>query len=180
MKKSKKIGFQTTQTLLICVILSLVCGGCNAKVPQKTANMYEQIDSVMRAEIGDSLCSIILNAKRIVADRINMIDDSVAVIASKKISSADAAIVKFLFASDENYNDAGKVFGKFSPSMRFKFSKRKQSCYAYFDFNMQLLVIKNANDEEIKRCILSNKDFLKLANLLFPNDEFLTFIFNNK
>lgn len=178
--KRFKIGIQSIQTLLVCVTLTLICDGCDAKVPKKSINMYEAIDSVMKSEIGDSLCSIMLNAKKIEADRINMIDDSVAVLASKKMNITNIAITKFLFASYENYADAGKAFGKFSPSIRIKFSKKKQSCYAYFDFSLQLLVIKNANDKELKRCILTSRDFLKLANLLFPNDEFLTFLLNNK
>ncbi len=178
--KKVKIGIRTLQTLLVCVALSLICDGCDAKAPQKKVCMYETIDSVMRSEIGDSLCSIMLNAKRIEAERINLINDSIVILSSKKMNAANTAITKFLFASYENYSDAGKAFGKFSPSIRLKFSKRRKSCYAYFDFSLQLLVIKNANDEELKRCVLTKKDFLKLANLLFPDDEFLTFILNNK
>ena len=69
MKRFKiKLGIQTLQTLLVCVALSLICAGCNAKVPKKSASMYEMIDSVMRTEIGDSLCSIMLEAKRIDAE----------------------------------------------------------------------------------------------------------------
>lgn len=178
--KRFKIGIQSIQTLLVCVTLTLICDGCDAKEPKKSMNMYEAIDSVMKSEIGDSLCSLMLNAKRIEAERIKMIDDSVAVLASQKMNTTNIAITKFLFASYENYSDAGKVFGKFSPSIRIKFSKRKQSCYAYLDFSLQLLVIKNAHNEELKRCVLTSRDFLKLANLLFPNDDFLTFILNNK
>ena len=178
--KKVKIGIQTLQTLLICVALSLICDGCDAKVLQKKVSMYEAIDSAMRSEIGDSLCSIMLNARRIEVERINLINDSIVVLSSKKMNATNTAITKFLFASYENYSDAGKAFGKFSPNIRLKFSKRRKSCYAYFDFSLQILVIKNANDEELKRCVLANRDFLKLANLLFPADEFLTFILNNK
>ena len=173
-------GIQTVQTLLICLTLSLISEGCSAKVPQKKTNMYESIDSVMRAEIGDSLTSLILDAKNIVAERIKQIGDSVDVIASKRLGSADATVTKFLLASYENYNDACIVFGKISPNLRLKFSKRKSICYVYFDFGMRLLVVKNAENEELKRCVLTNNVFLKFANLLFPNDEFLTFLLNNK
>lgn len=176
----KKVNRQTVQTFLLCAILSLCCVGCSAKGIKKGKSMYASIDSVMREGIGDSLSSIILDANRVIVDRIHLVEDSIIVLKSKKLSSSDATVTKFLFVSYENYSDASKVYGKLSPNIRIKFCRKRQVCYVYMDFSMQILIFKNSDNQEMKRCVLNNKCFLKLANIIFPNDEFLTFILNSK
>lgn len=167
------------ETTFVCLFLTMVCVGCHAANHKKVINMYTSIDSTMRAEIGDSISSIILDANKVIAERINMNGDSITVISTKKLKATEFSVAKFLFAANENYANAATVFSRVSPNIRLIFSKKKATCTVYFDFGQKLMVIKNGEDKEIKRSILKDRQFLKLANILFAKDDYFTFLMNN-
>ena len=176
MKKLKKIGVQTIQTLLMCLILSLVCEGCNAKVFQKKKSMYESIDSVMRAEIGDSLTGIMLGATNIIADRVVASNDSVTVLSSHKLNKEEKTLTKFLLATQEEFGKVGIIFGMPAPSLRLTFIRKKSAVSAEYDFGKHLVILKGADGKEVTRYQTTDNLFLKLAMTFFPNDDFLTLL----
>lgn len=175
----KKLGF-FIETTFVCLIMTMACVGCYAVDHKKVKSMYTSIDSTMRAEIGDSIASIIMDANRVIAERTNISGDSIKVISAKKLKPTEVSVAKFLFAANENYGYTATIFGRLSPNIRLIFIKKKATCTAYFDFGQKLMIIKNGEDKEIKRSILKDRQFLKLANIFFQNDEFLTFLMNNQ
>lgn len=168
------------QTFLLLAILSLICEGCSAQTA-KSSSMFAPIDSVMRVEVGDSISSLILNSKQIIAERILVKNDTLSIKAKKKLKGEEGSIVKFLFVTNEEFRDSAVVFGKFSPSLRltFKMSK-KVYCTAYVDFGLKQIALRDSNGKDIKMFGMKDSRYLKLANVLFPGDEFLTFMLNQK
>ena len=176
----KQLSFKTMQTFHLFAILSLICEGCSAQT-SNSSSMFAPIDSVMRVEVGDSISSLILNSKQIMAERILIKNDSLSVIAKKKLKDEEASIVKFLFATNEEFRDSAVVFGKFSPSIRFTFKKSKKIyCTAYVDFGLKQIALRDSSGKDIKMFGIKDNRYIKLANVLFPGDEFLTFMLNQK
>lgn len=176
----KHLSFRTMQATLLCVILSLICSGCSAQTGKSTS-MFAPIDSTMRAEVGDSISMIILKSKKIVAERVVLKNDTLSVQSKKKLKGEEASIVKFLFAVNESFTDSAVVFGKFSPSIRLTFAvSKKVYCTAYVDFGLKQISLKDKKGDIIKMFGLKDDSFIKFANVLFPNDEFLMFMLNQK
>ena len=105
----KKVKRQKVQTFLLCAILSLSSVGCSAQTG-KSPSMFAPIDSTMRAAVGDSISTLILNSKQITAERILVKNDSLFVSAKKKLKNEEASIVKFLFVTNEEFRDIPVVY----------------------------------------------------------------------
>lgn len=176
----KRNDFCAMLAFLFCTIFSLLCEGCCAQT-SNSSSMFAPIDSVMRVEVGDSISSLILNSKQIMAERILAKSDSLSVIVKKKLKDEEASIVKFLFATNEEFRDSAVVFGKFSPSIRFIFKKSKKIyCTAYVDFGLKQIALRDSGGKDIKMFGIKDNRYIKLANILFPGDDFLSFMLNQK
>ena len=174
----KNLSIKTAQTFLLCAILSLICEGCSAQTG-KSSSMFAPIDSTMRAAVGDSISALILNSKQIMAERILVKNDSLTVSAKKKLKNDEASIVKFLFVTNEEFRDSAVVFGKFSPSIRLTFKvSKKVFCTAYVDFGLRQIALRDRNGKNIKMFGIKDDRYIKFANVIFPDDKFLTFMQN--
>jgi hypothetical protein len=143
--------------------------------------MFAPIDSVMRSEVGDSISALILNSKQILAERILVKNDTLTVSVKKKLKNEEAGIVKFLFATNEEFRDSAVVFGKFSPSIRLTFKvSKKVFCTAYVDFGLKQIALRDSKGNDIKMFGIKDDRYIKFANVLFPNDKFLMFMHNQK
>lgn len=174
----KKVKRQKVQTFLLCAILSLSSVGCSAQTG-KSPSMFAPIDSTMRAAVGDSISTLILNSKQITAERILVKNDSLFVSAKKKLKNEEASIVKFLFVTNEEFRDSAVVFGKFSPSIRLTFKvSKKVFCTAYVDFGLKQIALRDSKGKDIKMFGIKDDRYIKFANIIFPDDKFLTFMQN--
>lgn len=176
-KKSKimksKIGIRN---IFACFILSLICAGCNAKGVKGTKSMYAVIDSTMRAEIGDSISAIICNSKKVVVERIKENNGNVELLSSKKLSGQDCRLLTFLIVSNDGYGHLSKVFGLFRPNVRFIFYMKKCNVQVEIDFGLKQICFKKANGDIIKMLDLKGNELLKFCNVLFPDDDYLSFL----
>ena len=173
----KHLSIWTIQVSLVCIVLSLVCGSCSAKRSKTEFSMFAPVDSVMKAEIGDSISYLIIGAKTIVAERTLLKNDSLSVIKKRKLRKDEASIMKFLFVTSEEYQDCVLAHGKFSPSICFTFKiSKKVFCTAYVDFGLRQIVLCDSKKQEIKKFGIEDDRYIKLANVIFPDDKFLTFM----
>lgn len=166
-------------TLLVTLLFSLT--SCNAQTEKHCYSYYMSVDSIMRSELGDSISDIIVGAKHVCMERILTKNDSVSTIKVKKLKSEERSIAKFLFVINENFNDSSVIFTKFSPSLKITFKvSKKVFCTAFVDFGTQQGVIKDDKGHEVKSFALRDDRYIKFANLIFPDDRFLSFMLNQK
>lgn len=176
----KHLRIKTLQKFLLCTILSLLCEGCSAQTG-KSSSIFAPIDSTMRASVGDSISTLILNSKQIIVERVLFKNDTLTISAKKKLRNEEASIVKFLFVTNEEFHDSSVVFGKFSPNIRltFKISK-KVFCTAFVDFGLKQIALRDSKGKDIKMFGIKDDRHIKFANVIFPEDKFLMFMQNQK
>lgn len=172
----KKLNVQILLTFSLCVLLSLGCVSCNAKEKSPKRQLFSQIDSLMKVSIGDSISTIIYQAKQVTAERINIKNDTLSVIKKRKLDAEELSILRFLMASSEKYVGNAVVFGNFSPNVRFSFETKKAKCVVLMDFGLKQAIIKDETDREVAKFGLTDDGFLKFVNVLYPNDKFLNFL----
>lgn len=176
----KHLSVKTMQAILLIFTLSLICEGCSAQTGN-SSSMFAPIDSTMRAEVGDSISALIFKSKKVVAERVVFKNDTLTVKSTKRLKAEEASIVKFLFATNESFRDSAVVFGKFAPSIRLTFKvSKKVYCTAYVDFGLKQICLRDNKGEVIKMFGIKDDSFIKFANVIFPNDEFLMFMLNQK
>ena len=168
-----KIGIRNIFT---CLIFSLICAGCNAKDVKCKRSMYAVIDSTMRAEIGDSISAIVCNSKKVVVERIKEKNGSVELLSSQKLSGQECSLLTFLIVSNDGYGHLSRVFGLFRPNVRFVFYKKKSNVQVEIDFGLKQICFKKANGDIIKMFDLKGDELLKFCNVLFPDDDYLSFL----
>ena len=166
--------------LLLCFFLPFVCTNCDAKDKKPKRTRYAQIDSIMTSSIGDSISSIIYNANYVVAERMNVNNDTVTVIKSKKLDAEERGVLRFLMASSEKYVGDAVVFGQFSPNIRLTFKVKKTVCIILMDFGLKQSIIKDASGRDVAKFGLTDDGFLKFVNILFPDDKYLSFLLKHQ
>lgn len=166
-----------TLVCLACLFASANCmAGCRKASFSKRVVRYSQIDSLMKNSIGDSISALIYRSKHVTAERINIKNDTLTVLKKRKLSAEECGVLRFLMASSEKYVGNAVVFGHFSPNVRFTFETRKAKCQLLMDFGLRQAIVRDAEDKDIAKISLKEEDFLKFANTLFPDDEYLTFL----
>ena len=79
----------------------------------------------------------------------------------------------------EEFRDSAVVFGKFSPSIRLTFKvSKKVFCTAYVDFGLKQIALRDSKGKDIKMFGIKDDRYIKFANIIFPDDKFLTFMQN--
>lgn len=129
-------------------------------------------DSIVSAALGDSIFSIIMNAKYITAEIIDNADTIKKETKAAKLSKDRADIIKFLLENPDNVASNDTVFGLFMPNAIFTFIHKKQELRLYFDYGLKKWQINDADDKPLKMFDLKSREFLRLAQAIFPDDEY--------
>lgn len=179
----KKVFHHLQNRLCLVVVVclaSLSITNCEAKTPRVPENPYAAVDSLMRSELSDSLANIILNAKVVKAERINVSADTVKIEKTKKLTPEQVGALKYVFATSEIHAGEVEAYHHFSPSVKLTFVNKKESCVVYFELGSKQMHVRDINDKTLKVCGYSKADFIKICNIIFTKDEFLTFLLNQE
>ena len=175
MRKSKLIyGYGLRCAFMSMLTLFTFCG-CSAH-PNNANNSSKQskmlTDSVMKAMIGDSIYTIITEAKKIKAEEIVLTNDTTnSVSKAIYIKEKYVPLVLFILSNPKNYNGNLTVYGQFIPCFKLTFAKKKEYCVLYFDFGLKKWSICDDKGLVIKKFDLPSDDMLRLANILFPEND---------
>lgn len=164
---------------MIC-LASLTITNCEAKSAKISEKPYAAVDSLMRAELGDSIADIILNAKQVKAERINVSLDTIKIEETKKLRPELVGALKYVFATSDIHAGNAIAYHHFSPSVRLTFSTKKETCIVLLELGSKQMQIKDIEDNTLKTCGYSKDDFIKICNVVFTKDEFLTFLLNQE
>lgn len=176
----KHLSLQTIQMTLMCIVLSLVCEGCNAKSGKLGPSMFAPVDSVLKAELGDSISSVMLKPKTVLAQRLKVDKGTISIIKSQKLPKAEKSIISFLMATIEKNDTTTIAFGRFVPNVRYVFKSGKTLVFADIDFGLGEIQIKTEKGDIIKRFNIIDKKILEFSIVLFKEDDFLTHILKTK
>ena len=89
--------------LMLAVIATTT--NCSAKVPsdKSTSKQVVATDTIMQKAVGDSIYRIITNAKKIEITSSPLQSDSLKQTISRKVSSKDLELMKFIATNPKNY-----------------------------------------------------------------------------
>ncbi|MCD8289876.1 MAG: hypothetical protein LUC91_00050 [Prevotella sp.] len=138
-------------------------------------------DSVMRKAVGDSIYSILIEAKSVTATlKLRTNNNKKDSLISIKVGKNDKYVLNFILTAPSNYKSNDIVYGKYVPNFSLSFLAAKgKSCSANFDFGIRKWNICDANGREIVQYDLPTLDVLRLANQLFPNCSYFILLLNS-
>lgn len=139
-------------------------------------------DSVMLRAIGDSAYGVISGAKKIKAEVMFFSNDSLAVPQTKEvcIKSKYFALVQFLLSDPKLYGGDTNVYGAFMPTFTLSFIMKKEMYVAKFDFGLHKWAIYDSKGQMSKRFDLPSDNMLRLANILFPENDYFKKLLNTE
>jgi hypothetical protein len=174
----KNLSIKTVQTILLCVILSLICEGCSARTPKKqNFIMKEMINPVVKDSLGDSICNIIVSSEKVKVERLTANQSLSEKVPTKWLSKKETGVATFLLMANDSITHPSPVFGKYSPNVKFTFFSKKRFVVVEVDFGLQQVCYIG---EETKKFDLRDSYLLKFCNMLFPNDEYLSFLLKER
>ena len=174
--RMKKIIFKPMQTVMMCAVFSVVCEGCSAQTsnssstltPIDSTTILTPIDSTTR----DSIYKIITETKKVKAEEIKLTNDTTntAKEVAIDVKSKYIPLVQFILSDPKIYRDDLATYGNFMPCFKLTFIKKKEVCVLNFDFGLKKWNICDGEGRQIKMFDLSSDDMLRLANMLFPEN----------
>lgn len=162
--------------LIIGLILSIIAtassyfakGLHNKKiVPQIVAT-----DTIMHKVIGDSIYRIITNAKKVEITSLPQQSDSLKQAVSKKVTSKDLELMKFIVTNPKNYLTDTRVYGIFIPQFQAVYIQKKAKVILKYDFGLRKWGIFNAIDKQIAMFDLVSDNILRFACKMFLDNQF--------
>lgn len=174
----KRIDLNRVLTFQLCIMLSLTCVSCNARTPKKQALiMKELISPVLKDSLSDSICNILLSSEKVKVERLIANPSQSKKMPTKWLSKKETGMATFLLIASDSITHPSQVFGRYSPNVRFTFYYKKSSVVAEIDFGLQQVCF--IGKDETKFDVKENY-LLKLCNMLFPNDEYLSFLLKER
>lgn len=174
MIRDGSLGFVIMSMLTMFMFVT----GCSAHPCTKNSHhvqqkVFHETDSVMKNAVGDSIFKIIAGAKRIKAEEIVLTNDTVNVKkeASMAVRGKYAAVAQFVLSNPKLYNGDVATYGNFMPCFKLTFIINKRLCVLNFDFGLKKWNVCDGTGKQIKMFDLPSDDMLRLANILFPENE---------
>ncbi len=181
MRKKSKIKQDLGHRMALSLLFALfICSGCSA-YPNNASSSNQssaKTDSVMRKAVGDSIYSIITEAKKIKAEAIKLGNDSVSNVGEISVNGKDFSLIRFIVTEPKNYISNSIVYGKFRPCFTLTFTKKKESCMLNFDFGLRKWNVCDSKGRVIKTYDLNSDDMLRLADSLFRGNKFFESLIN--
>ena len=130
-------------------------------------------DSVVRNAVGDSIYKLITEAKKIKAEEIKLTKDTTQTVKDEAIDvkSKYVPLVQFILTDPKIYHGDLVTYGNFMPCFKMTFIRKKETCVLNFDFGLKKWNICDGTGKQVKMFDLSSDDMLRLANMLFPENE---------
>ncbi len=165
---------------MFMVIASSIAISCSAHPSNLRSRDISAVnrDSVMRKAVGDSIYTIISEAKKVKAEIIRLGIDSTSLQNGFFVKDKYIPLVKFVLSDPKIYNDSTPAYGSFMPCFLLTFIKKKEACMAKYDFGLKKWAICDDKGNRLKTFDLFSDDMLRVADLLFPNNKHFQSLIN--
>lgn len=164
------------KNILLAFALVLASASCQTASRDKI-----KADSCLTKALGDSISHIIQSSRHIRTFICNTDKGKITNTNIKKLSRKQNYLFKFLLSNPQMSKHDEVVFGHFSPCIGFELKKsNKEKVFIYADFGLGKWMICNAQNKQIKRFDIEGYELLRFSTMLYPTDEFMTSIYNNR
>lgn len=172
----------TIKLAIVVFVASLIATSCSAH-PSPTGNRNESAtvkDSIMRKAVGDSIYTILTEAKTVTASlKLRTKDNKNDSIVKVKVGKNDKYVLNFILTAPSNYESNDTVYGQYVPNFSLTFcASKNQTCVANFDFGLRKWNICDAKGKEIVKYDLPTIDVLRMASQLFPDCKYFSELLN--
>lgn len=163
-----------TPVLIIFLIAIATTVSCSAKKTSDkgTSNTIEVIDSIVLQAVGDSIFRVLTNPKTVEISSLPLQSANIKQVLTKKISSNEREVIKFIVTNPKNYVKNTTVYGVFTPQLQVILSQKKAKVILKYDFGLHKWSIFNEKDESIAMFDLSSDNMLRFASNIFPENQF--------
>ena len=170
----------TMKIAMLMVIASSIATSCSAHPANQRHRDVSVVnrDSVMRTAVGDSIYTLISEAKKVKAEIIRLEVDSTSLQNGFFVKDRYIPLVNFVLSDPKIYNGSTPAYGSFMPCFSLTFIKKKGTCMVKFDFGLKKWAICDDKGNELKTFDLSSDDMLRVADLLFPNNKHFQTLIN--
>ncbi len=158
--------------LMLAVIATTT--SCSAKTPsdKSTPQSVVATDTIMHNAVGDSIYRIIVNAKKVEISSLPLQSDSIKQTITKKVSSKELELMKFIATNPKNYMENTTVYGVFMPQFQAVYTQKKAKVTLKYDFGLRKWGIFDADDKQIAMFNLVSDNMLRFACKMFPDNQF--------
>lgn len=158
--------------LMLAVIATTT--SCSAKEPSDkgTSKQVVATDTIMHKAVGDSIYRIITNAKKVEIASLPLQSDSIKQTITKKVSSKDLELMKFIATNPKNYLKDTAVYGVFMPQFQATYTLKKAKVTLKYDFGLRKWGIFDAEGKQIAMFDLVSDNMLRFACKMFPDSQF--------
>lgn len=160
--------------LVLMLAVIAITTSCSAKVPsdKSTFKAVVATDTIMHKAVGDSIYRIITNAKKVEIASLPLQSDSIKQTISKKVSSKDLELMKFIATNPKNYMADTVVYGVFMPQFQAVYTQKKAKVTLKYDFGLRKWGIFDVEDKQIAMFDLVSDNMLRFACKMFPDNQF--------
>ena len=140
-----------------------------------------QADSCLVKVLGDSISQIVTSAKSIKAYVWKSDNHKDIKTNAKRLNKSQRSILHFILADTSMVKGNAIVYGKFTPCLGFVLKKsHSQKVYIDVDLGLGKWAVSDRNGKLLKQFDIEGKNLLRFSAMLYPSDEFIMGIYNNR
>lgn len=124
-------------------------------------------DSIIRNSVGDSIFTTLIKANEIKAISKDSTENYI------RLNRTQRDILRFIITDVKNYESNANVYGKFVPSIQFKYSYKTRVYNLNFDLGLNKWQICDKNGKFLKQYDLKTNDMLRFSYLIFPDNDLI-------
>lgn len=160
--------------LALMLVVIATTTSCSAKVlnDKNTSQSVVATDTIMHKVVGDSIYRIITNAKKVEITSLPLQSDSLKLSISKKVSSKELELMKFIATNPKNYMADTIVYGVFIPQIQVVYTHKKANVTLKYDFGLRKWGIFDAEDNQVAMFNLVSDNMLRFACKMFTDNVF--------
>lgn len=146
-----------------------------------TNSTKPQADSCLSKVLGDSISNMITSSKTIKSYIWKRESGKTIKSEERKLDRKQRYLLHFILANPLMSKTNAVVYGKFTPCIGFEFKKtNRKKVYADIDLGLGKWSVRDTNGKLLKCYDIEGYALLQLCALLYPSDEFIMGIYNNR
>lgn len=158
--------------MLAAIATSASCSAKKNKPENHKSPIIAVMDTTMHNALGDSIYNIINAPKKVEISCLPLQSDSLKKAITKKVSSKELEIMKFIVTNPKNYMTNTTVYGVFMPQFQAVYTHKKAKIILKYDFGLRKWGIFDADDKQIAMFDLASDNMLRFACKMFPDNDF--------
>lgn len=174
-----KLGLSAVFLAISFVAATASCSTKSSK-PQKAkkASRMTYANTTFDNAVGDSIQTILTYSK--VTVMLMTTDSLKAQPIHLALSREDTQVLRFLVSDPQMFIESVQSYGVVMPQVKMLFEKSKpEKVEIGLDFGLRKWILVDSSGKVIKQFALAKNDLLRFSHYLYPDDEFITNLYNS-